>query len=358
MAQLETNTFARDMAPVGRNNFDLIRLVAATQVAVTHVISYLDGGSDAIFVLKHFPGVPVFFFISGFLIYHSYQNIHQDRLRVFFRNRVLRLYPGLALCCAVTVVFVFASGYVTSDRFDYAALAAWLLAHLSIFQFYNPGFLRGFGTGAVNGSLWTISVELQFYLLTPVVCAVFRAGRKLSMAFILVFLLVNLWNTHFNAKASFIEQLVQYSFAPWFVMFLVGAYVAADRRVQRLFLSAHPLLLLAGYLMVSVISDLAGFGFGNEINILSFLLLAALIFSLAFRSPDYSTRLIGKNDISYGVYIFHMPIVNLFVYLGLKGQFLYLFMALGSTFIAAYCSWRLVERPALWFKRSALRRFQ
>lgn len=38
---------------------------------------------------------------------------------------------------------------------------------MSFVQFYNPDWLRGFGTGVLNGSLWSIPVELQYYVLLP-----------------------------------------------------------------------------------------------------------------------------------------------------------------------------------------------
>ena len=80
-----------------KNNFDLIRLCAALQVAVFHTAVYMDVGSVWVHYLGYFPGVPIFFFISGFLIYQSYNNIRANKLKTFFTNRVLRLYPALCL---------------------------------------------------------------------------------------------------------------------------------------------------------------------------------------------------------------------------------------------------------------------
>lgn len=89
------------------NNFDLIRLFAATQVAVSHTAQHLKVEFDWLRIFSYFPGVPIFFFISGYLIYESYSSIPNDKLKVFVTNRFLRLYPALYLCFGLTLISIY-----------------------------------------------------------------------------------------------------------------------------------------------------------------------------------------------------------------------------------------------------------
>ena len=60
--------------PLRINNFDLIRLLAASQVLVMHMLHYFklepasSSGKFLTVVFLNFPGVPIFFVISGFLV--------------------------------------------------------------------------------------------------------------------------------------------------------------------------------------------------------------------------------------------------------------------------------------------------
>src|ERR1700722_1498519 len=88
------------------NNFDLIRLAAALQVAFIHAAA--DLGVAAPWPLRPiaewFPGVPIFFFISGFLISKSFEK--NSVVREYAQNRFLRIYPGLAVCFLVSLASV------------------------------------------------------------------------------------------------------------------------------------------------------------------------------------------------------------------------------------------------------------
>ncbi|WP_130620646.1 acyltransferase family protein [Dyella amyloliquefaciens] len=353
-------------SPIRTNNFDLIRLLAAAQVVAHHGIDHLglDRHSGIVGVLataiRYLPGVPVFFFVSGFLISKSYES--SPSVLEYARNRVLRIYPALIVCTVLSVMAVFALGYLPRPDAPPPRLALWMLAQMSIVQFYNPDFMRAFGVGVLNGSLWTITVELQFYLVTPLLYAVLGLKHRrgtLSLALLALALLVpNLgyWHADPENHPGALLKLFGVTFLPWYTMFLVG--VLAQRNFHQLhrLLAGRALLAGAIYLGATHVAvQMLGWGASNDIHPVLYLLLAAFVFSLAYTWPGTAEKLLHRQDISYGVYIYHMPCINVLLYLGMKGHA----YALGITYIAvalmATLSWVWVERPCLSMKRGGLR---
>ncbi len=340
-----------------KNNFDLIRLCAALQVAIAHTAGWMQIPAHWLELLGYFPGVPVFFFISGYLIYQSYANIHTaDRLKVFLTNRVLRLYPALFVCTIFAMLLAFKSGYFLSHEVSVSQFFSWFFAQTTILQFYNPDFLRDYATGKLNASLWTISVELQFYILTPIIFLLFNTHKKVAGLLFALFVAFNTGNSLLNPRISTLEKLFNVSFVPWIAMFALGAYLSTNRALQARLLRINILIPLCLYLLSYYAAQHWTLGTDNSINFISFVLLAWLILKAAFCAPGLSEALLRKNDFSYGIYIYHMPIVNFMLYKEMSGTYGYLSIALALTLGMAILSWLLVEKPALRLKKISLRR--
>lgn len=347
------------------NNFDLLRLAAALQVALNHSALHLKSNQHegAIFDFSSlFPGVPIFFFISGFLISRAFEN--NPVTREFALNRFLRIYPGLVCCLLVSVLMVWMTGYFSTVHVSISSLATWLLAQASIGQFYNPDFLRNYGVGVLNGSAWTITVELQFYLLVPILYAVLaldhaadaRSNRRL-LALGVLFLLAN--RAYFLGAPRHSDdlwyKLAGVTFAPWFYMFLIGVLVQWNFHLIRPYVTGRfPWVLLAYCALAWPLSRIVGWGLGNDLNPLFFSGLVLLVLAAAFSYAGLSDAVLRRNDISYGVYLYHMPVVNLLLALGLGGTTASLALAMAATLLLALFSWLVVEKPALRLKRHAL----
>lgn len=328
---------------IGRNNlFDLVRLYAAIQVILTHGRVHLGWQlPEAIRIFAAFPGVPLFFSISGLLIGLSWIRLRYT-WQVYALHRVLRIFPALWLCLASTVLLLLMVG---EREFLFSSQGLlWLIAQATAFQFFNPEPLRDFGVGVVNGSLWTITVELQFYVALPLFLAAAVGARRSpvwlwllasgALSFV-VWLMLPLLLVH----SQVLGKLVQMSLLPHFFQFLLGLAVVPVLSHFGRRRTIVALLLLAALLMLMVQIPVI------PLSMLQPILWAALPIGVGL----IPWRLSPMPDLSYGLYLFHMPVINVLIYTGRMGSasvlpFLFAIVPL------ALISWYLVEKPALALK--------
>lgn len=347
--------------PLRPNNFDLVRLFAALQVVFFHGIENLDIAHqipDSIRMFFYaFPGVPMFFFISGFLISAALER--SNSFSSYAINRFLRIFPGLWVCFvfAAFTVLIFAPSLFAPASFK--DLLVWIGAQVSFLQFYNPDFLRPYGVGTLNGSLWTIPVELQFYFALPVVYLLLPSNNRLRrwalLGLIIFFLVVNqifnldYFNPHVESTAY---KLVGVSMLPYFWLFLVGVLLQQNFHRVRVIFEGKVLWWLCIHGLCVLITMYSGFTYGsNHPFPLTALSLCGLTLSGAYSYTSLSDKLLNRNDISYGVYIYHMIIANVMIHLGMTGQLLYWPLLVLLSVICGYLSWRFVEKPCLSKKR-------
>lgn len=336
------------------NNFNLIRFAAALQVLVVHALHHFELESPLEPLLRLVPGVPAFFFLSGYLIYQSYERMHAGGDFGFYVNRVLRIYPALLVCFVVSVLSVWATGYFASHPPPAGQFFAWVLAQISFAQFYNPDFLRGYGAGVLNGALWTVSVELQFYVLMPIVAWLFIRARTLITVLFVLSLATNVYLRLFPDWSDIRIKLLTVSFVPWIYMFLLGSVAAAWKRTPELVARIGFLPLIAGFILsMNLVGEFEA-NATNAINPVSFAILAVLLLKLGGAKMPLPARVnefFRRNDLSYGLYLYHMPIINLLMVAAVSGPKVSAAAALCIGLLAAALSWYTVERPALRLKK-------
>ena len=336
------------------NNFNLIRLFAAMQVAIVHSAGHLNINIQYLKFLDLLPGVPIFFFISGFLIIKSFK---KNKLKNFFFNRILRIYPALYFCFILTFLSILFSQYLNNIDINYYQLFLWLVTQLSFFQFYNPDFLRGYGVGVANGSLWTISVEVQFYLLTFFISLLLlNKYKKLLIVIFGIIIFLNIQNSIFNEKITFFSKLFNVSFFPWLYMFLWGCYLESNERLQKKIKNYNIFIIIFIFIVLNYFcSELDIFrGRTNALNPVEFFFLSLIIFKIAYIKIKIPENFFTNNDISYGIYLYHMPIVNFLIYKNLTKTYLLLALCITLTMLLATISWKLIEKPFISFKKISL----
>ena len=90
----------------------------------------------------------------------------------------------------------------------------------------------------------------------------------------------------------------------------------------------------------------------NDIGILNYLVLCALVFSIGYSKPELSDKFLKRNDISYGIYIYHMLIFNSLIMMDYLGFFFYFRNT--YDFLIASISWIYLENPMLKRKKISL----
>jgi peptidoglycan/LPS O-acetylase OafA/YrhL len=140
--------------------FDGLRAIAVLAVVVFHANypSFIHGG---------YVGVDVFFVLSGFLItwlltteHDSLQGIAYGK---FYARRALRLFPALAALIVVSILLVTIDGGLVVYRHETLVGLPWVL-------FYLGNWPIAWGNSLTLGLLavtWTLAIEEQYYLLWP-----------------------------------------------------------------------------------------------------------------------------------------------------------------------------------------------
>ena len=363
---------------------DGIRGLAALGVLLHHVWWYEDASAPvspsfdvalADNVLGHLRlGVTVFFVLSGFLLYAPFARASLTGeawppLRRYALSRLLRIVPAYWLALTV-VVFVLHRDLLASDP------AAVLRTYLFL-QIYVP-------TPGMIVPAWTLCLEIAFYAVLPFLAAAVhrwacgaRSMRERALrhagALALV-AAVGLEYRMLRASGS-VPATNLLAFVDQFVpgMLLAVAWEYRRGRGQALFHRRLAAVAVAAGVAVMVGITLAAVDHPSRVSVTNVvgvpyefgigcgvaLLLAALLASpggMAHRALG-STAVAGLGAVSYGLYLWHQPMLNALrdwgVLLPNQGRFFALnviLVAVPSLAVAAF-SWRFVERPALALNR-------
>lgn len=339
------------------NNFDLIRLVAALQVVFMHSFFHLKINNELLKnffekFIQYFPGVPIFFTVSGFLIFWAFDR--NPNLKKYITNRILRLYPALYICLSITIILLFL--FSTKSLINQTSFYIWLAAQMSFFQFYTPEILRFWGVGTPNGSLWTIAVEVQFYILVPIIYFLIKRikGSYVLFFFFLTSVCLNIYFSNINI--STLSKLSGVSILPYLFNFLVGSFFYFYWNKLKKIIENKFLVWICAYIIYFNIFgnflsyQINSYHIVNIFNFISVIFLSITTLSFAFSFNSLSERLLKRQDISYGIYIYHMLVGNTLLTLGFQGSLFSFISVFIVTILLSLLSWNFIEKKALSLK--------
>lgn len=211
-----------------------------------------------------------------------------------------------------------------------------------------------------SGVLWTITVELGFYALLPVVFVVSNR-RQATWAIVVCATLLSLFSAwvlrdwRATAPHDLATIMLTYSPASCFWIFLIGVAIAYGWASFRPFLINKAHYWAAAYAILCWVDNAY---FGNlvlDMNALTFLtllrtvVLGCLVISFAYTLP-WLSNVLHKIDLSYGIYLYHHVFIMTLFFAGINEPGLWLVLVVVGTVMMAAGSWFLIERPALRLK--------
>lgn len=301
-----------------------------------------------------FLGVDIFFVISGFLMAKLYTN---GTWMDFYRRRLNRLYPAYLLTLFTTLII----GAFSTIPVDFRQLVDQTLAGVFFFSnlFYwnqNSYFDKAAFNPLLN--LWSLAVEVQFYLLVPFLYPVLRKHKWLFIAVFSASLFGCFIIQTISPKTSFFLMPLRI----W--EFLIGAWVAwwttPNSKLFRAGSPNAPLIYLALLLACIFTFNLKPDAVGTYLAghpALPALLVCALTglilkseINHRFMASPLGSAISRVGDYSYSIYLVHFPIIVLFNYVPFGGTRLQpdsltsLTVVLASVVIASIASYRYAER--------------
>ncbi|MEW6645366.1 MAG: acyltransferase [Pseudomonadota bacterium] len=303
--------------------FDLLRLLAAYMVLWSHQYGLMKLPEPAWLANGGEAALLIFFSISGYL--NGMSILRKPSWWQFLVRRAKRIFPGAAgaaLFCAIIGAFL-----TTADLTRYAAAAvSFVLKNTFILfglQFNLPGvFETNPYLAAVNGSLWSLVIELRFYIYLAIVALLVRYRPAILMALSLI------------AIPMLILAFPGATSQPFGIVFVFGVLIAAAEAHLK-----HALLpcVLAAALFAAI---------GSWLPLICLLIILAGRIKIHTKQPPI--------DISYGVYLYAFP-VQQFIISQQIGFWPGLGLSLAVATALGVLSALLIEQPALRWRIDGLR---
>jgi peptidoglycan/LPS O-acetylase OafA/YrhL len=311
-------------------------------------------------------GVSIFFVISGYCIHRNpaarlaADPSYRLDAPIFWARRFARIYP--VLFAALLLTLAFDSISLSLPPVNHKILSIGPKAFL-ISLFSLQGLLaHPYGS---NGALWTLSIEVQFYVVYPLL---FAARRRFGMPAVMAVIAA------LNVISGYLlEPVWIYFFTSYWFSWTLGAYLA-ERRVAAADLALTQRQTLRWRLAAVALAMLGCAIFNYSVYIGQYIAfqLWALGFACFMRTtlkPDgvqlaHSSLLMRTlarcGLFSYSLYVIHLPIFiclqSIFfrsaLQLSILPTFAFMPVAIGAACLFYLC----IERPAMRWSSSIRRR--
>jgi len=364
---------------------DGLRGLAVIWVALFHFVVLRAGDTwvDALhgmpaldaLVRSGYLGVDLFFLLSGFLlalpwIAHANAGLPPPSTAAFYVRRARRILPAyyvqLALVFLVALPLLLGVGYWRKDLYVYLWNG---VAHALFLQGTSP---LTSGSMRVNGALWTLPIEVQFYLLLPLAMPLFIRAPRRTLAAAIAASLAWQWaaahdlgplvalelrlGAHWRWTEATVREMLAAELPAFLGHFALGIFLGRAWLAQRGARArmGAPLAAMAGAaLLAASIAGLVPLPL-EHVRLVPSLALALLFHAAVASTGKTATRILGGGPlalagrISYSAYLCHLPILAVWNtrpsifpgWLSLPGYAM-------TVFTVSWISWRWIEQPFL-----------
>jgi len=304
------------------DGIDILRGTAVTAVIVYHFFVLLGLTSSEFFpYVQTFGslGVPLFFIISGYLIYRSIERNISSKgtpkgLLNYFFHRLFRILP--AYYFNLLVVVLMAALYINNNYYYSDTFFEQFFLNFTLTSYFIN---KTAGLG-INGTYWTLSIEMLWYIVAPFFLIYFQRTRILL--FIMLLSILYIWGLAYGDLGIYLHLDSNYrSLLPYYLSqlpaqinyFIAGILIYKYRLVISLPKTRYHYLLV-----VVILSFFVGTMGYYKIHLspipshLSILMVTTLLFVLLYtikvkKAIFFLLEWIGK--ISYSLYLWHTPIL-------------------------------------------------
>ena len=340
--------------PHNTNNFDFLRLFAACLVIVFHASCLMGRFQDPLSYITHNStdlgalAVSIFFVISGYLITQSFER--SKSILQYVGARFLRICPGMFALCVVTACCLgplvsennWHDYFADNDFWKYFRNCQFMQTFVHL-----PGvFMHNHYPGAVNGSIWTLPVEAFMYAVTLCLGITRLQKYKICMTVIFAALIaadMQIFSTPAGGQTTFLWLPPMVATAKFTIMYLAGALFYLYRNSIKL--SWQAALLTLAFLAAS-------YGTPHSRLVEYFCVPYLVMFGAYFPAP-YLRNAAKYGDFSYGIYLYGFVVQQSIMYFtqGHLSPIKFILLSLAISFVCAYFSWNLVEKPAMSLKK-------
>ncbi len=300
-------------------------------------------------------GVLLFFMISGFILglpfaKHFWQGEKKVILKNYYLRRLTRLEPPYAfnmLACFFLILFYKGHEFTSMFSKSFSGLLPSIASSLT--YTHNIFFPHNL---SVNPVAWSLEIEVQFYLLVPLLVLIFKLP-KLYRRMLLVFLIFffTFMQSRYNLPVWTIYMFIQYFLAGFL---LVDVYLSGFKLKINSFLA---LLLGMAILFPFFYLDTFGLPYFDFYFIVVAFSFAVLVLTNDFWNKVFSWKfLTAIGGMCYTIYLWHNLVISAvgnisvrynFSHGYLANLFLQMVILLPAVVLASTVLYLLIEKPCM-----------